>query len=292
MLPDQTLSVSSSGGQELLGPLDRPNIVCVLGMHRSGTSLLTRILNLMGVSLGPEDTLGNPRDGNPTGHWELDEFMVLNDAILTAFGGRWDSPPIFPSGWESDPSLEAVKQRAQTFIQDTFGKTEMWGWKDPRNCLTLPFWQQLLPNMRYILCLRNPVDVAQSLADRDNFPTEKSSSLWLRYVSSALAHSKGQPRLIIFYEDLMDNWLIELRRLAAFLGKPERAEQVELQRAVRKFIDEGLQHHRTSIISTVAEPGVAGRAKALFIAQRVTENFGRRRLITGRIRRDRTLSDR
>lgn len=253
--------------------MHRQNIVCVLGMHRSGTSLLTRILNLIGVYLGPERDMPRPRDGNPTGHWEQDEFMFLNDAILTAYGGRWDAPPIFPPDWESAPSLDEVKQRARIFIQDTFGEAEMWGWKDPRNCLTLPFWQQLLPNLRCILCLRNPVDVARSLANRDSFSAEKSSSLWLRYVDSALAHSERNPRLIVFYEDLMDDWLTELRRLAAFLGEPERAEQLEVQDGVRGFLEKGLQHHRTSIVKTVASPRIASRAKALFIAQRISANF-------------------
>jgi hypothetical protein len=246
------------------------NVVCVLGMHRSGTSLLTRLLNLMGLYLGPEHNLPQPREGNPKGNWEQDEFMVLNDAILTAFGGRWDDPPIFPPGWESTSSLEEVKQSARTFIEDTFGEAEMWGWKDPRNCLTLPFWQQLLPNMRYVLCMRNPVDVAHSLATRNSFSAEKSSNLWVRHMDSALAQSEGKPRLIIFYEDLMDNWLTELRRLAAFLGKPQQAEQVEVQGAVQGFIEKGLQHHRTSMVETVVNPGIAGRAKALFMAQRIS----------------------
>lgn len=266
----------------MLGPpeMHRQNIVCILGMHRSGTSLLTRILNLIGVYLGPEPDLPQPRDGNPTGHWELDEFMVLNDAILTALGGRWDAPPIFPPGWESDPSLDGVKQSARTFIQKTFCNAELWGWKDPRNCLTLPFWQQLLPNMRYVLCIRNPVDVAHSLAQRDSFSVEKSSSLWVRHVTSALAHSDGKPRLVVFYEDLMTDWLTELRRVAAFLGKPEQAEKIEIQDAVREFIEKGLQHHRTSLVRTIAAPKISGRAKALFIAQRLSMNFGRKELNT------------
>ena len=73
------------------------------------------------------------------------------------------------------------------------------------------------------------MDVARSLEHRNGFSAEKSSSLWFRYVNSALEHSEGKRRLVVFYEDLMDNCLGELQRLSDFLGKPEGAKQVELQ---------------------------------------------------------------
>ena len=174
--------------------------------------------------------------------------------------------------------IDDLKQRARRLIQDSFANVESWGWKDPRSCLTLPFWQQLLPDMRYIVCLRNPVDVARSLEQRDSLSAEKSSHLWLTYVNSALEHSDGRPRLVIFYEDLMDDCLRELQRLAEFLGKPERAEQVDVQEAVQEFIEKGLQHYRTSIVQATASPRIALRARALYIAQRISVSFGRKEI--------------
>lgn len=253
----------------------KPDIICILGMHRSGTSLLTRILNLIGLNLGPEYLLLHPRLGNLKGYWEHEEITYLNDAILAKHGGSWYEPPIFPPGWESDPSLDELKQRGRTLLHEAFANAKMWGWKDPRSCITLPFWQQLLPEMRYVICLRNPVDVAQSLEDLHDLPAEKSSTLWLTYVTSALQHSDGRPRLIVFYEDLMDNPQRELRRLAAFLGMPERAEQVEVKDKVQGFIENGLQHYRTSIADTATNPNIVCRARALFIAQRISMSLGR-----------------
>ena len=209
------------------------DIVCILGMHRSGTSLVTRMLNLIGVYLGPEHLLLEANFANPTGYWELDGFVSINDEILARFGGSWDEPPLLSPGWETDPVIDDLKERARRLIQDTFAKAKIWGWKDPRSCITLPFWQQLLPDMRYIISLRSPLDVSRSLEQRDKFSAEKSSDLWLTYVNYALEQSDGKPRLITFYEDLMDDCLSELRRLADFLGKPERAEQVAVQETVR-----------------------------------------------------------
>ena len=252
----------------------QPMIICVLGMHRSGTSLLTRILNLIGLDLGPESLMLQPGEGQPKGYWENLELIHLNDAILAKHGGSWDEPPVFPSGWESSSSIEELKERARTLIQDTFGDAGLWGWKDPRNCLTLPFWQQVLPEMRYVICLRNPVDVAHSLEHRDGFSAETSTNLWLTYVNSALEHSEGRPRLIIFYDDLLDDCLSDLKLLAEFLGKPERAGQVEVQEAVQEFVEKGFQHYRSSIAEVAASPRIALRARALYIALRISVSFG------------------
>jgi hypothetical protein len=255
------------------------DIICILGMHRSGTSLLTRILNLIGVDLGSDEVLTTePAADNPKGYWEHHEIASISDAIIKRHGGSWDKPPLLPQGWETAAAIDDLRHHAQQLIQDQFAEVQLWGWKDPRSCLTLPFWQQLLPDMRYIICLRNPVDVARSLEHRDSLSAEKSSYLWLTYVSSALYHSEGKPRLVILYEDLMDDCLRELQRLAEFLGKPERAKQVDVQEAVQEFIEKGLHHYRTSIVSATASSRIDLCARALYIAQRISVSFGRKEI--------------
>ncbi len=254
------------------------DVICVLGMHRSGTSLLTRILNLIGVYLGPDEALTTgPAAFNPKGHWEHKEITFICKALLKRHGGTWDEPPLLPRGWETAAAIDDLRRHAQRLIEDQFAAAQLWGWKDPRTCLTLPFWQQLLPNMRYLICLRNPVDVARSLAHRDSFSAAKSSYLWLTYVSAALNHTEGKPRLVIFYEDLMDDCLRELQRLAEFLGEPERAKQVDVQEAVQRFTDKGLQHYRTSLVQATAGSKFDFYARALYIAQRLSVNLDRKR---------------
>jgi len=254
-------------------------VICVLGMHRSGTSLLTRILNLIGVNLGSDEVLTTePVAANPKGYWEHNEIAAINEAILKRHGGSWDEPPPLPSGWETATAIDDLRHHAQQLIQDEFAGVQLWGWKDPRTCLTLPFWQQLLPNMRYIICLRNPVDVARSLEHRDNFSTEKSSNLWLTYVSSALNHSEGKQRLVVFYEDLMDDCLRELQCLAEFLSRPERAKQVDVREAVQEFIEPGLQHYRSPIGDAKASSKVELCARVLYIAQRISVGFVRKEI--------------
>ncbi|HKO43122.1 MAG TPA: sulfotransferase [Pyrinomonadaceae bacterium] len=254
--------------------VERPDVVCILGMHRSGTSLLTKILNLVGLYLSPAHVSAQPADDNPKGHWEHSEIVSLNDAILTRYGGTWDEPPQLPSGWEKSSLIEDLKQRAQTLIDDQFSGVSLWGWKDPRTCITLPFWQQLLPNMRYVICLRNPSDVARSLQSRNAFSAEKSSRLWFRYVHSAFQLSEGKPRLVVFYEDLMKHHLRETQRLADFMGTSEMIQQEDVQAVIQEFVEKGLQHHRTSIARTMASPRIDLPTRAFYIAQRISVSLG------------------
>lgn len=225
--------------------LSNQEIICVLGMHRSGTSLLTRILNLLGVNLGPAEGLTTePVADNPKGYWEHSELTLVSDAILKRYGGSWDKPPSLSPGWEDDPALDDLRKRAKQIVQKQFAGVPLWGWKDPRTCLTLPFWQQLLPSMRYVICLRDPAAVVGSLRRRDQLSTEETFRLWLCYVAAALQYTEGKSRLVVFYEDLMNDGLGELPRLAEFLGVPERAQETEVQKAVAEFIEPGLQHFR------------------------------------------------
>src|SRR3712207_2640746 len=115
--------------------------------------------------------------------------MKLNEEILSRFGGNWHDPPAFPSGWEHAVEFEDLRYRARVLIEEDFAAAKVWGWKDPRTCLTLPFWRQILPPMQYVICLRNPLDVARSLERRNGFSLEKGIYLWLVYIESALRYT-------------------------------------------------------------------------------------------------------
>ncbi len=244
-------------------------VVCIVGMHRSGTSLVTRLVNLLDVEVGPEEHLMKANEYNVRGYWEHQLLTDLNDELLSKLGGTWHEPPTLAPGWESGPQLADLRQRARAIVQQDFAAACRWGWKDPRTCFTLPFWQRVLPPMHYVICLRNPVDVAYSLQCRDGFSVEKGFSLWLSYTRAALGHTVGHPRLLIFYEDITKDWRRDLQRLAAFLGKPELADQPDILQRVRESIDAELQHHLTTTIDVVDRPELPFPAKALYLATRM-----------------------
>ncbi len=228
--------------------------VCVLGAPRSGTSLTARILNILGVHLGSGEELMEPAGGNnPAGFWEHEGIADLNEDILATLGDaprqRWRYPPPLEDGWEHDPRLEPHRQAARSMLERSFAGRPLWGWKDPRTCLTLPFWREALAQtaqvearMRYAICVRHPLDVAASLEARDGMSHEESVRLWLRYTWQAVVQTSGQPRAFVSYEGYFPSWEDQAARLARFLGL---ADLAGAQRsAIEAHLDEDLWHHR------------------------------------------------
>jgi hypothetical protein len=220
-----------------------PQVVCVLGMHRSGTSLATRLLNLLGVYLGRQERLVPANDNNPRGFWEHSGVFRVNKHILSRLGGHSHAPPTMSPDWERRPDLADLRDRAREIIRDNFSGMPLWGWKDPRTCLTLPFWQELIASIDYVLCVRHPLAVARSLRTRDRLPMEQGIRLWLTYVESSLRYTTSRTRMLVMYDDVVSDPLRETRRLARFLGRQELVESSEVQRAVLEFTDDRLRHH-------------------------------------------------
>lgn len=140
-------------------------------MHRSGTSLVMSLLHQAGLDVG-RDVTGVGR-GNPRGHFEDRDFYRLHEEMLAAAGESCFS---VGDGFEP-PKSAGFEQRARTLIAQR-AALPLWGWKDPRTCLFLDFWQALLPEARYLFVYRHPVDVVLSLWRRNNDP-ELQQDPWL-----------------------------------------------------------------------------------------------------------------
>lgn len=251
------------------------DIVCVLGMHRSGTSLLTKVLNILGVALGPEEHLMPATKFNPRGFWEHEPLVKINDELLRRFGGTWRNLPALPVGWEGSPDLRDLADQARAIIQTDFGAAPLWGWKDPRACVTLPFWQRLLGPMKYLVCLRNPVDVAHSL--EHTMPFAHGAWLWFAYLREVLIHTLGRSRLLVFYEDFIAEPERELRRIATFIGRIEAAGESTVREQARQFVSSDLHHHRTPDSEAARDPRLRPEARALFMKLRLRASLTRLR---------------
>lgn len=143
----------------------------VLGMHRSATSLQAMGLARSGVHMG--DNLLGPMESNPYGHWEDVDFIYFNDFILNKAGGSWNNPP--PR--ENIISLsDELDEQIEKFI-NAKKREPLWGWKDPRTCLTIELFHKYLDNPHYVTVFREPIEVAKSLKERDNMPIEKGLEL-------------------------------------------------------------------------------------------------------------------
>jgi hypothetical protein len=221
---------------------------------------------------------------NAAGFWEHCGIVALNDEILARYGSRWPKVAPLPYGWEKDPALDELRDRALKLIRQEFAGAPLWGWKDPRTCVTLPFWQMLLPRMRYVLCFRNPVDTATSNAKTLYPPGEQptwsglasiqerlyltSLANWLEFVRSMLTHTSGCPRIELLYEDVMEETDGELRRIARFIGRPEAVMDPKVLASVREFKSDNLRHNNTPLDQVLAEPALPHVAKNAFLAVR------------------------
>ena len=231
-------------------------------MHRSGTSLVTRLVNLLGVSLGPEDHLMAPTRFNPKGFWEHQAITDLNDDLLERFGGRWSAPPPLPEGWETDPELDDLRDRAGSIVDADFGDVPLWGWKDPRTCLTLPFWRTVVEPTHYVICVRNPISVAKSLSHV--MPLTAGVALWLEYLTLAFLHTAGAPRILVLYDELMNDPRMQTHRLAAFLRRRAEERRPALD-ALNELVTDELWHHRVSLKQVINHRDLEVSVKSLYV---------------------------
>lgn len=215
---------------------------------RTGTSVIARILGLLGIYLGSNDDLLAPNPENPYGFWEHRDIIALNEELLARFDGTWYEPPELPPGWETDSSIEDLRERSQELIRAKFAGRPQWGWKDPRTCLTLPFWQLLIPSLRYIVCVRSPIETARSLEAmwwvrrRLTDPFTQGVDLWFEYTQRALEQTRRRRRLLVFYEDVLGDWRREASRLATFVDRTEPLASKRLERAIEEFVQPTLRH--------------------------------------------------
>jgi hypothetical protein len=204
--------------------------VIIVGMHRSGTSMLTRMLNLAGLQLGRNEHLMQPAFDNPEGFWENLEFVHINELLLHAFGGTWSAPPDWPKGWVGDSRLTEIRQAAAA-LPAKLQLHEPWGWKDPRTTVTLPFWLSLWPEARIVVCVRNPLEVACSLAQRNRWTLWTGLRLWLRYYRALLASVPLGQCVVCHYEALLDDPIRYLRSVLKSLDLP--ADNATIEQVLR-----------------------------------------------------------
>ena len=218
----------------------------VLGMHRSGTSMLCRLVNLMGAYFGPEGVSTGANRENAKGFWERRDVRALNDLLLHSAGCDWNRVLAFAPEAVSASALEEFNEGASRLILE-MDAHRPWLMKEPRLCLLLGFWMKWLEVPVCVHILRDPVEVASSLRVRNQMPIEAGLALWERYVRSAFAASDGLPAVTVLHRDLMSAPVDATSRLCARLselgvqGLRQPGEQ-----EVLAFVREDLYRERSS----------------------------------------------
>lgn len=254
----QTVIAESSATKKLAG-----NVICIIGMHRSGTSLIAKLLYQCGVYLGSEDQLLGANSGNADGHFEHKGFLKINDALLHHFGGSWEFPPQRQGNWHENNVLESVRNDARALLAELSIRSP-WGWKEPRTTVLLPFWKSIVPGLRFVICVRSPLEVAKSLAKRNKIPVEQGMILWHTYMRAALEDSAGSPRMITHYEDFFIDPEAEADRLVRFceLQRPDNVSLIE------SGLRPELRHQRAELAEILSLKSIPAEHKLLYLGLR------------------------
>ena len=218
--------------------------IFVLGMHRSGTSAIARILNLMGVYFGGEHVSTGRSDENAKGFWERRDVRDLHDDVLFSSRCDWDCIAEFDLGGVPGETKSAYIDAAADIVLN-MDAHRPWFVKEPRLCLLFPMWRQALENPFCVHVLRNPLEVAHSLRTRNGIPIRAGLALWEIYNLHALNASTGLRRVFVYYEDLMNNPSVVVERLhSALVEQGGYGLRVPSADELNQFLDDALYRHR------------------------------------------------
>ena len=170
-------------------------ITIILGMHRSGTSVVAGILHFNKVIMGTYETFWpRPLPQNPKGFYENYEFRKINDQLLRDVG--YDTKQ-YKSKIPVPEMSEKIKIKMIKMIQIYESSFNKWGWKDPRTCLTISDWTAaieelgLIDKVKIIFVSRKSISVARSLKKRNQLPLPEGLSLWKTYTERSIDFCKN-----------------------------------------------------------------------------------------------------
>ena len=223
--------------------------ILVLGMHRSGTSALTGTLARLGVYPG-RTLIAADQVTNPRGFWEPVELVSIHEELLELLGSGWDDGRPLPPGWWEKPEVMLLGERLAVVMANESNGKPLLIIKDPRLCRLLPLWERVLQKVdcrpMYLLCLRHPAEVAASLGKRDGLTQMESYLLWASYTLDAERLTRGETRILVTYEQLLEDW----RGVAGDIADSFEIEwPVSLDRAadsIESFLEPALRHHKHS----------------------------------------------
>jgi len=218
----------------------------VLGMHRSGTSAVSRLLNMMGAYFCPPDQALPPAKDNPKGFWERKDVVRLHEQVFSQLNMSWDNLSQFSQDSLTDEIAQLFVPQAQSILCGLDARRP-WFIKDPRLCLLLPLWKPLLEIPLCVYVYRSPLQIARSLAKvRSDFSVSLGVALWEKYTVHALDNSHDMPRVFVAHEALLKNPFATVEKLYQDLQAQEvQGLRMPTRREIEAFIDPNLFHQRT-----------------------------------------------
>ena len=246
----------------------------VIGMHRSGTSAVARLLSLAGGAL-PVNLLGIGA-GNETGHWEPQRIIDYNGGVLAAFDAQWDSPFGLGMSASRRTVLDNYIEGAQKLIREEYADQRLIVLKEPRISLLVDLWIAACEAEQYkckfVIMVRNPVEVAASLRRRNGMPFDQGLLLWGAYEASSVLLTRRHNRVFCRYEDV-------LTKPTSVLETVEATLELELPRLTAKahsemnaFVQPSMWHNNAQTLPGIPSHLERIRELADYIDLKMTGN--------------------
>jgi hypothetical protein len=223
----------------------RKTAVLVVGMHRSGTSAMARVVSLAGASLPSHLMEGGL--SNVDGHWEPQDVADLNEQVLADLDSEWNDtfgPRQFRS--RKLPTGKYLK-RAREVIRENYGDSDFIVLKEPRVSILIDFWRKALQQEEFEVCfiimVRHPAEVAKSLWDRDKQVYNKSIILWATYMLASELTTRNSKRIFVKYDDLIEHPESTLDRIESNLDVLLPRRSWKSASEIRGFLRRDRRHH-------------------------------------------------
>ena len=221
--------------------------ILVLGMHRSGTSALTGVLNMLDVYLGSE--LLKPQNDNVKGFYENQKIVDVNEKIFKDIGTYWHD--LFYNQEKLNVLNKNLIEELKAILIEEFEYSNVFSIKDPRLAYLFPVYVKVLEELnidiKIILPYRNPIEVANSLNKRDNFSLEKGMLLWAYHFLLAEKYSRGYDRVFVEFDELISSTDSVVENISKRLDLKLITKYKKKKKEISEFLEPSLKHHNISI---------------------------------------------
>ncbi len=226
-------------------------LILVVGMHRSGSSLLGSVLAALGIGLPGPLIPGDHH--NPEGYFERADITAIQEELLIDLVRWWPAPegvlPL-PRGWLTSSRGQRASRALRRLLAAEAAKARgPWAIKDPRISLLLPLWRQVAEELgiplQLVLAVRDPAEVVVSLlgrdADKAGMTRQRAQQLWWRHQHQVLEDGAGLPLLVVPYADWFLRPEEQIAAVARFcgLGDPDPQRTAQAMACIRP------EHHRS-----------------------------------------------
>jgi len=216
----------------------------VVGVARSGTSAMTRVLSLLGAGL-PRDIMG-PGRGNERGFWESNRIVALSHEMLRVHSSDWSDPRPFPRHWFDSEEARAFVNRAAVLLENEYEGAPLIVVKDPRICRLVPIYTAALERAGYsahfVVLLRHPTEIIESVRRLVGIDPLISELIWIRHILELEESTRNASRVWVAYDDLIENWQPVQAMIAAKLGVLWPKPPDSVAEDIAAFLEPNLRH--------------------------------------------------